>query len=145
MADAIQEGGAVIAKLSESEVAQQITGWLFTRGWKCLRIQSGTFLSLDGKRHVHIGEKHHPDWIATRGREVLMIEIKAPGKRPNEGQCGWIDKADERGTPAMWADSLDMRISLGQILPVSSKCMLRPAASPRTAPPLRPLMHRWAA
>ncbi|MGH8646644.1 MAG: hypothetical protein ACREX4_20175 [Gammaproteobacteria bacterium] len=42
-----------------------------------------------------------------RGGRALQVEVKRPGKRPEQHQQEWIDIASAAGALAFWVDNLD--------------------------------------
>jgi len=98
----------MIPELTEKQITEQILGFLRSRSWYCLRIQSGLLPTSDGKRFVRLGQKGVPDFVCFRGREALFVEMKRPGKQLSRDQKAWFDWAECQGIIAIWADGLGM-------------------------------------
>ncbi len=104
-------------KLSEADVTKQVTDFLRYRKWTLIRLNSGLFNTKDGKRTYQIGEKGQADWLALKPLpmlgeilgvvNVIFIEMKATGKKPNAEQERWLWVKREEGFRATWVDSLD--------------------------------------
>jgi hypothetical protein len=102
------------AALPENQLEAQIVDLLRCSGWRVARRQSGVFRSLDGKRHIHIGEKGEADWECIRrlepgiGRvEHFFMEVKAAGKFPDEDQLKFGRLMKAQGFVWVWFDSLE--------------------------------------
>jgi hypothetical protein len=88
--------------LPENQLEKQCLDFLRIRGWIVDRQQSGLFRAPWGG-YVRVGEKGCFDWIALRPfrlltkpedkamtlSDVLYLELKAPGKKPNVHQLAW--------------------------------------------------------
>lgn len=98
---------AVRPKLLERDVTLSCRGWLAIRGWGGIRLNSGLFPAA-GNRRIRVGRKGMADWVFIRGRECMLVEFKAPGQKPTAEQEQFLQIAEINGTPAMYADSLEM-------------------------------------
>lgn len=99
-------------KLSEADVVRQITDLMKAEGWRCMRLQSGLFVS--ETRILRVGEKGLPDWLFLRAgqkgagwAQCLFVEIKGTGKKPKPDQLAWLADATTAGLLATWTDNLD--------------------------------------
>ena len=95
-------------KLTEADVTAQIKGWLLAKGWQPFRLQSGVVRGVTREAFITLNPAGTPDWFYVRGATVLFVEMKRPGKKLHEAQENWFRLAEMRGTPAIWADSLEM-------------------------------------
>lgn len=94
--------------LKERDVTATIKGFLESRKWYGVRIQSGVVRGKTGGTFIRMGKKNEgrPDWLWVRGLECLFVEVKAPGKKPSKDQVRWLEWAEIEGIRAIWADSL---------------------------------------
>lgn len=92
-------------KLSERQITGQVIGVLQTQGWLAIRLNSGLLQTPDGRR-IRIGEKGGPDWIVLRGREYVLLELKATGKHLTPEQQAWHADAKRRGLRVTWTNEL---------------------------------------
>ena len=95
-----------IPALRESDVTKQIKGFLESRGWYAVRLQSGVVRGITRDSFMRLGKKGLPDWIFVRGREALFVEMKRPGKKPSQDQARWFEWAEIQGIMAVWCDGL---------------------------------------
>jgi hypothetical protein len=93
--------------LKERDITAQIKGFMESRGWYGVRLQSGTVRGVTRGTFMHLGKKGLPDYVFVRARECCFVEIKAPGKRPSKDQEMWFAFADIQGIQHIWADGLD--------------------------------------
>lgn len=73
-------GGKI--QLSENDVEKQCLDLLRLYGQNAIRLHAGTFVSLDGKRHVKGVETGTPDYCVP----AYYVETKRPGKRATPEQ-----------------------------------------------------------
>lgn len=105
-------------RLTEADVVSQITGYLRSMGWTCVRQQSGVFTRPGAAQRagncITIGEVGAADWYAYRPHlkraqdvEFMFMEFKAPGKMPSAFQLSWLADKWKRGISADWFDGLE--------------------------------------
>lgn len=120
--------GKARASLRENDVEAQICDFLRLRRWIVKRqhvgkhVPLGLLLRLLGaggvtkqaiyRNVVDLGEKHAADWRAERAAtdglmQVIYIEVKAPGRKPDADQLDWLNRARLSGARAGWWDSID--------------------------------------
>jgi hypothetical protein len=92
-------------KLSEKTVTQACRDWLRVERWYTIRLNSGLMATPDGRR-IRVGEKGLPDWIAVRGGDYTLIEMKASGKKLSEDQEAFFRFAAANGLNAIWCDGV---------------------------------------
>lgn len=102
-------GGTV---LRERDIIAQCLGWLRTKGWRAIRLQSA--LANDGGRRYRIGEPGIPDYIIVRalnadvrGDECFFLETKPPGGKLRPAQLLWHEQARHEGLTVCVADGLE--------------------------------------
>ena len=93
-------------KLTEKQVTEQVIGYLRTRGWYCVRLNSGLVSTPDGRR-LRVGKKGLPDWVVFRAVQYCFLEIKATGKGLRMEQDEWYADARAKGITATWTDDLE--------------------------------------
>lgn len=107
-------------ELPENQLKSQIIGLLQIKGWTVTRQQSGLFQRPfeDPDKRIRIGSKGACDWICKRlatirkSRDEISLmhyfelEIKAPGKSPNDDQSTYIRHCNDVGITAVWFNSL---------------------------------------
>lgn len=113
-------------RLAENAIEDQIVGFLRLHGWEVRRQQVGTYIPyfaamqltegkpLNHTNVVKIGTKGMCDWIARRRTalgagivEVFEIEVKAPGREPDDHQVEYMRKQQALGYLAVWFSSFD--------------------------------------
>jgi len=99
-----QSARRALPKLTEAQITEQVIGWLRSKQWECVRLQSGLMRTKDG-RPIRIGKKNIPDWICTKRERYFYLELKRPGETLSAGQLGWFAEARLKKLNAMWADS----------------------------------------
>lgn len=105
-------------KQTENQVKKAIKEYLEWQGWTVYRINNaGQFRGFNkqgDKRFSFAGDAGVPDLYALKkGESPLWVETKATGKKPTEGQIGFIKLVNS--TPngrAFWTDSFDMFLEL---------------------------------
>ena len=121
--------------LPENIVTAQIKDYLEARGYTVTRQHVGTYtpyrillqltealkrgadmaVELEKARHniIRIGKEGDADWRAEKRvngvlHQLLYLEMKAPGKKPDPHQLLWLEQRRATGTPADWFDSFDV-------------------------------------
>ena len=105
-APAARSKGTALPALKESDITTQIKGFLESRGWYAIRLQSGTVRGVTGGTFMRLGKRGLPDWCFLRGREALMVEMKRPGGKLSADQQKWFTWAEIQGIMALHADGL---------------------------------------
>jgi len=75
-------------KIREKDVVEACIDYLNVRGYACVRVPTGRYRTLDGKRFVTFGAPGIPDYVAIHSRYPgFFIEFKRPeGGRLSEVQ-----------------------------------------------------------
>lgn len=94
--------------LRESQVDDQIVGFLESRGWRCIRLLAGTFKSMDGRRFVVGAPTGIPDRLCIRGAEFFLLELKAKDGKLRPKQDIWIRQARQESIPIHVVNDYDM-------------------------------------
>lgn len=97
---------AALPALRERDITEQVKGFLESRGWYAVRLQSGTVRGVTRGTYINLGAKGLPDWIFVRAREALFVEMKKPGGVPSADQKKWLERAEIQGIMAIVADGL---------------------------------------
>jgi hypothetical protein len=107
-------------QLPENKVEAQIVGYLRVLGWRVARRQSGRFRCLSHPGVVTIGEPGEADyeclrplvggWLPNQNSgkcHHFFLEIKAPGKKPDDNQLLFGRRMQVQGFIWVWFDSLE--------------------------------------
>jgi hypothetical protein len=94
---------------TEASVLRSIVATCSLRGVYSLRLNSGAqaIPAADGhaRRYVRFGEKGCADLLLLLpGGRTAFVEIKRPGKRPDEHQLRWLLARQQAGAVAVWVD-----------------------------------------
>lgn len=102
-----------LPELTEADNITTIKGFMESRHWYAIRIQSGVVRGKTGDTYIRMGKKGEgrPDWIFLRAREFVLVEMKRPGKGLSKDQQAFFDRAEILGMPCIWADSFSMFLS----------------------------------
>jgi len=88
-------------RLVERDVTGQVIDFLEARKWRCHRLQTGIFRSMDGKRYVRFGkdkDKGQTDWLCVhRQHPHFYLEMKRALGRLSIDQELWILSAEQDG------------------------------------------------
>jgi hypothetical protein len=93
---------------------------LASRGYWCIRIQSGTLQVKYGPRthYVHCAEEGTPDfWCCRHDGASAFVEVKKPGEQPNQAQRLWHAKARARGIHVGCFDKISDVVAFMRDLP----------------------------
>ena len=76
------------------------------------KIQSKIIKDLEKKgfyviKTIKLNKNGLPDIFAFKDGKTIMIEVKAPGKKPSELQKFRIEEVKKYGVISFWADSFD--------------------------------------
>ena len=93
-------------ELKERDTTAQIKGFLESRGWYGVRLQSGVVRGITRNSFMRLGKKGITDWIFVRAREALFVEVKRSGAKLSKDQERWHEWAAIQGFLAIWADGL---------------------------------------
>jgi hypothetical protein len=101
------------AALPENQVESQVVPFLQSLGWRVYRLGVGGYHDKYGN-WVSYGERGAADWMAWRPvagwpgwTELLFVECKARGKKPEPHQLKWLDGASASGACATWTDQYE--------------------------------------
>lgn len=90
---------SVKLQLSEKQITEQVKGFLETKGWLYLRLQSGLLRTMD-KRFLRVGKPGTPDAVAVNAlyregyTQTLFLEFKrAKGGKLSADQVAWHAEA----------------------------------------------------
>lgn len=94
---------------TEASVLRSIVATCALRGVYSLRLNSGAqaIPAADGhaRRYVRFGEKGCADLLLLLpGGRPAFVEVKRPGKRPDDHQLRWLLARQQAGAVAIWAD-----------------------------------------
>ena len=100
------------ARPTENDIEADIKRYLHARGWTVIRNHVGLFRQ--GPRKISIGQKGMADYLilkpaprASAGRVLCAwIEVKRPGRVPDEHQIKWMQDVQTAGYLAHWFDSV---------------------------------------
>lgn len=94
-------------QLRERDNVETIKGFMESRHWYPIRIQSGLVRGKTRDTFIRMGKKHEgrPDWIFLRAREFVLVEVKKPGGKLSQDQQRFFAHAEIMGMPCIWADS----------------------------------------
>lgn len=99
---------------AESTIQAEIRCALSLKGCICIRQQCGQFLTMDGKRIVHIGIVGISDLliILPDGRAAWIETKRASGGTRRKEQENFIEQMRKRGCPAGFAKSVQDAIDI---------------------------------
>ena len=90
--------------VTEREVTAAVVRFLAERKWIAKRRNVGLFYTRDN-RAVRIGKPGEPDWFFVhRKHGYLEVEMKRPGKKPDQRQAEYIATMQAMGVQATWTD-----------------------------------------
>ena len=75
----------------ESELEREVKIWATHNGWLTMK---------------YTGERGYPDRIFIKEGAVVWIELKQPGKKPNQTQNYRMTQLRDAGSNVAWADNL---------------------------------------
>lgn len=96
--------------MKERDIQKAIMDYLRLKGCLVFKHRNvGIYKQNTGKYiPLSFGEKGISDIIGlTPTGKFLAIEVKMPKKKPSKEQLDFIDKVNEKGGLAFWADNLD--------------------------------------
>lgn len=103
----------------EKEIQKQIHQYLTLHGWLVIRLNSGAVVGEHNGRKRFVRFNDAPgvsDLLCIRDGRALFVEVKRPGKIPNEKQREFLDRALRHGAAAIWVQSIEQLIAaLGQL------------------------------
>lgn len=102
------KAASVHPQLREADVIRQVLDWMLAKGWVSYRLQSGLVRGATRGTFIKLNRTGTPDFIFTRADRCLFFEAKGPKKKLRPAQENWFAIAKLNGTPAIWADSLEM-------------------------------------
>jgi hypothetical protein len=92
------EGAATPSSVSEAEFQQAVTDALSALRWRWCHFRPAR--TEKGWRTALSGAAGFPDLVAARGKRLLVIELKAEGKRPTQEQEAWLEALAQAGADA---------------------------------------------
>ncbi len=94
----------------EQDIQRAILSLLALRGFRVFRRNVAGVMKMASGGFMKVGEKGQSDiygWHRGTGRHI-EVEVKRPGKEPNQLQRAYLDDAHMDGCIAFYADSVDM-------------------------------------
>jgi hypothetical protein len=76
--------------MRESDLERQVKIWASHNGWLSMK---------------YTGERGYPDRIFIKNGTTVWVELKSPGKKPNQTQTYRMTKLKEAGALVTWGDN----------------------------------------
>lgn len=76
------------------DIEQPLFRFLRSRGWLCEKV-------------ISMSRKGWPDRFCARAGRIVLVELKAPGKKPTEQQFARHRELRDQGVEVVWFDNLE--------------------------------------
>lgn len=109
-----------VNKKAETSLSKQARDELASRGYWCIRVQSGIIPAMYGarQRFIHFAEPGTPDTFVMRRDGVSgWLEFKKPGETLSEVQIAWHARARRCGFHVGVAESISQAVTFVRDLP----------------------------